>query len=135
MRGIVNNIRSASSIYPGHETASLELAKEVLAPVGQSLDGTVLMRVHRVLELEKRTWTNDTELRRTSHSYPLRFERNRAFSECSSAGNLAAKSQARFRNIMNLFKKSLAFKSSPGHHIFLRVQYYNGLSSDDFEAK
>ena len=69
--------RLASSIYPGHRAASLELAKEVPAPVGQSLDGTVLMRVHRVLELEKRTWTNDTELRRTSHSCPLRFERPR----------------------------------------------------------
>jgi hypothetical protein len=47
--------RLASSIYPGHRTASLELAKEVPAPAGQSLDGTVLMRVHRVLALEKRT--------------------------------------------------------------------------------
>ena len=101
--------RLASSIYPGHRTASLELAKEVPAPVGQSLDGTVLMRVHRVLELEKRTWTNDTELRRTIYSYPLRFERNRAFKRALVSGHLAGKSQARFRNILNLFKKSLEF--------------------------
>ena len=78
--------RLASSIYPGHRTASLELAKEVPAPAGQSLDGTVLMRAHRVVELEKRTWTNDTELRRTSHSYPLRFERNRPLKRALISG-------------------------------------------------
>ena len=78
--------RLASSIYPGHRTANLELAKQVPAPVGQWLDGTVLIRVHRVLEQEKRIWTNDTELRRTSHSYPLRFERNRPLKRALISG-------------------------------------------------
>ena len=37
----------------------------------------------------------------------------------SSARNLAGKSQARFRNTLNLFKKPARFESSPGHQFSL----------------
>jgi hypothetical protein len=82
------------------------------------------MRVHRVLELENalgRTTLNcagRVTLTRYGSSETERL------SERSSAGNLAGKSQARFRGILNLFKKSLEFEFSPGHQIqILRTHY------------
>ena len=51
------------------------------------------------------------------------------------AGNLAGNSDWPFSNWLNLLKKSLEFKSSPGHQIFLYIQTSMELSSDNIEAK
>ena len=61
---------------------SLEFAIGVPAPAGQSLDRTVL----RVLELEKRTLTNDSELRRGSYAYPLLLREKCVFKHALVSG-------------------------------------------------
>jgi hypothetical protein len=54
-------------------------------------------------------------------------------SKSSSAGNLAGKKLERLYKPLNLQDKSREFESSPGHHIFLDIQFYIDLSSDNFE--
>jgi hypothetical protein len=79
-------------------------------------------RRHRMLGPQRRTWTNECELRRRSVCYPLRFQRKRVFSRCAPAGKPAGKTRASFRKRLNLFKKSTTFGSSPGHHVFFIYQ-------------
>ena len=72
-----------------------------------------------VLGLQRRTWTNECELRRTRCCYPLRFYKILRLSTYSPGGNLVGKTYTCLGNTMILLRKLIEFESSPGHQIFL----------------
>ena len=59
--------------------------------------------------------TNQSELRRKTSSYPLRFEKKVRLGSQLVAGNLAGKTRRVRRNPVDLLKKFQEGGSSPGH--------------------
>ena len=75
-----------------------------------------------MLGRQKRTWTNECELRRELFVIRYATSKKAHSTKQSSAGNLAGKTLARLHNIPNLLRKFLEFESSPGHHNFSNFQ-------------